>query len=105
MSINAEIVKHHVESLVNGDVDEVMSDYAANAVILHGPQPIRGSEAIRAFFSGVSARFDGFELDASVSESDHHYIAWHTADGLRGTDTFHIRNGKIVLQTAFLIDQ
>jgi hypothetical protein len=82
MSSNAEIVKHHVESLVNGDVDEVMSDFAANAVILCGPQPIRGSEAIRAFFSGIPASFDGFELDASASESDHHYIAWHTAGGL-----------------------
>jgi ketosteroid isomerase-like protein len=105
MSTNAEVVKHHVESLVNGDVDEVMSDFAANAVIVCGPQPIRGSDAIRAFFSGISASFDRFELDASVSESDHHYIAWHTADGLRGTDTFHIRDGKIVLQTAFLVDQ
>ena len=105
MSTNAEIVKHHVESLVNGDVDEVMSDFAANAVILCGPQPIRGSDAIRAFFAGVSASFDGLELDVSVSESDHHYIAWHTAGGLRGTDTFRIRDGKIVLQTAFLLDQ
>lgn len=68
---------HHVESLVNGDVDEVISDFAANAVILCGPQPIKGSEAIRAFFSGVSASFDGFAFDVSVGESDHHYIAWH----------------------------
>ena len=105
MSTHAEIVKHHVESLVNGDVDEVISDFAANAVILCGPQSIKGSEAIRAFFSGIPAGFDGLELDASVSESDHHYIAWHTAGGLRGTDTFRIRDGKIVLQTAFLIDQ
>jgi ketosteroid isomerase-like protein len=105
MSTNAEVVKHHVESLVSGDVDEVMSDFAANAVIVCGPQPIRGSDAIRAFFSGISASLDTFELDASVSESDHHYIAWHTADGLRGTDTFHIRDGKIVLQTAFLVDR
>ena len=104
MSTHAEIIKHHVESLVNGDVDEVISDFATNAVILCGPQPIKGSEAIRAFFSGVSASFDGLELDLSVGESDHHYIAWHTADGLRGTDTFYIRDGKIVLQTAFFID-
>jgi ketosteroid isomerase-like protein len=105
MRTNAEIVKHHVESLVNGDVDEVMSDFSANAVILCGPQPIKGSEAIRAFFSDASANFDGLELDASVGERDHHYIAWHTADGLRGTDTFHIRDARIVLQTAFFIDQ
>jgi hypothetical protein len=105
VSTHAEIIKHHVESLVNGDVDEVISDFATNAVILCGPQPIKGSEAIRAFFSGVSASFDGLELDLSVGESDHHYIAWHTADGLRGTDTFYIRDGKIVLQTAFFIDR
>jgi limonene-1,2-epoxide hydrolase len=105
MSTNAEIVKHHVESLVSGDVDEVMSDFSANAVILCGQQPIRGSEAMRAFFSDASASLDGFELDVSVGERDHHYIAWHTADGLRGTDTFHIRDGRIVLQTAFFMDQ
>ena len=70
MSTNAEIVKHHVESLVNGDVDEVMSDFAANAVILCGPQPIRGSDAISACFSGAAASFDGLERDVSVSESD-----------------------------------
>src|ERR1700716_439046 len=104
MSTNADIVKHHVESLVNGDVDEVMSDLPANAVILCGPQPIRASDAIRALFAGVSASFDGLDLDVSVSESDHHYIAWHTADGLRGTDTFHIHDGKIVFQTAFFMD-
>jgi hypothetical protein len=104
VSTNAEIVKHHVESLVTGEVDEVMSDFAASAVILCGAQPIRGSDAIRAFFSGVLGSFDGFELDVSVGESDHHYIAWHTADGLRGTDTFHIRDGKIVFQTAFFMD-
>jgi limonene-1,2-epoxide hydrolase len=105
MSTNAEIVKHHVESLVSGDVDEVMSDFSANAVILCGQQPIRGSEAMRAFFSDASASLDGFELDVSVGARDHHYIAWHTADGLRGTDTFHIRDGRIVLQTAFFMDQ
>jgi hypothetical protein len=104
MSTHADIVKHHVESLVNGDVDQVMNDYDINAVILCGPQPIQGPEAIRGFFSGVSASFDGFELDVSVGESDHQYIAWHTGDGSRGTDTFYIRDRKIVLQTASFIE-
>jgi hypothetical protein len=32
---------------------------------------------------------------ASVSEGKHHYVQWHTASGLRGTDTFVIHDGKI----------
>jgi hypothetical protein len=31
VTTHAEIVKHHVESLVNGEVDEVISDFAAVA--------------------------------------------------------------------------
>ena len=85
-------------------MDQVHDLLWTGSKILCGPQSIKGFEAIRAFFSGVSASFDGFELDVSVGESDHQYIAWHTGDGSRGTDTFYIRDRKIVLQTAFFIE-
>jgi hypothetical protein len=79
----------------------MMQDFAPDAVILAGPRPTRGTDAIRAFVAGASADVEGFELDASVSEGEHYYVKWHTASGLRGTDTFVIHDGKIVLATAF----
>ena len=45
------IVEHHMEALLTGDIDEVMKDYADDAVMITaGMGTAEGSEALRTTF-------------------------------------------------------
>jgi predicted SnoaL-like aldol condensation-catalyzing enzyme len=68
---------------------------------------LRGSEAIRTFFVRMFEEFAkpgmSFEMLRQEVDGDTAYIVWRaeTADKIfeLGSDTFIVRNGKIVTQT------
>lgn len=98
----------HLQRFGSGDIEGLMSEYAADVVfitrdkVLHGPAEVRPLlEAMIAEFSqpGVS-----FELLARRTEGDYAYITW-TAETPQhhyalGSDTFVVRNGQIVMQSS-----
>ena len=69
--------------------------------------PLRGPDAIRPLFQAMIAEFAkpgaSFNLKQQFIDGDHAYILWsaETADNVYelGTDTFVIRDGKIVAQS------
>ena len=99
------INKHLHAFMTNQGVEAIVSDYQQDA-ILYGPDKVyRGVDEIRGFFKGFlgSLPENGlqlFRMRAQEANGEVGYIVWSVGDVIPlGTDTFVIKNGKIVQQT------
>jgi len=104
----AEVLDHHLAAFGAADVDEVMIDYADEAVFYTPDGPVRGTPAIREAFRSVFAAVfprvgTKLEMRQRFAEGEVAYIVWSaetpTARVPIGTDTFVVRSGKIVVHT------
>lgn len=101
------VVKQHMVALGKGDMDAVMADYAANAILCSPQGMARGHAEIRAtiepFVKNILPPGSDFKLQKMLVDGEVAYIAWAAESaGFRmplGTDTFVVRDGKIVAQT------
>lgn len=99
-----QIVQHHVAALATKDIDEILSDYSEQSALLSPTGAARGLDELRAMFTGVLESlpgfFDAILISSQEYEGDVGYIAW-TAPGYFtfGTDTFVVRDDKILVQT------
>jgi ketosteroid isomerase-like protein len=102
-----DIVERHLRSFGRHDLDGILSDYAAGAVLFTPEGPIKGVAAIKVFFQALLGEFGKpgatFSLKHQSVEGDYGYILWtaETADNVYelGTDTFVVRDGRIVVQS------
>jgi len=100
-----DVLTHHLNSF--GDIAGTMADYTAESRFFTPDGLLRGSEAIRRFFVRAFEEFakpgKSLEMLRQEVDGDTAYIVWRaaTADNIfeLGSDTFIIRNGKIVTQT------
>ena len=100
-----DVLTHHLNCF--GDLAGTMADYTAESRFFTPDGLLRGPEAIRRFFVGLFEEFAkpgmSFEMLRQEVDGDTAYIVWkaETADNRfeLGTDTFIVRNGKIVTQT------
>ena len=107
MSTTSEIVNQHLKCFYQKDLDGVVADYASDAVLFIPSGPLRGLTAIRPFFQTFVAEFSKpgatFSMHQQYTDGDYAYILWNaeTADNTyeAATDTFIVRNGKIVAQS------
>jgi ketosteroid isomerase-like protein len=107
MASTTDVISHHLKSFENGDLNGVLSDYAPGAVMFTRDGALRGPEAIRPLFEAMIAEFGkpgaAFNMNQQFVEGDYAYILWsaETADNIYelGTDTFFVRDGKIVAQS------
>jgi ketosteroid isomerase-like protein len=114
-AVLAKIVAHHLSSAEHGGIEALMSDYAADAVLVTPDTSITGKPAIRAVFqrlvggnaSAPGAQPGRLQVQKQVYEGNVGYLLWvqfaGTHDEVRGSDTFIFRNGKIVAQTVVTI--
>ena len=99
------VLEHHLASVGQGNLDEIMADYTHDAVIYTPSGPVRGTAAIRAFFAALPeilppGFWDNFAMVRQDVEGEVAYIVWASSPAVPlGTDTFIIRDGKIVVQT------
>jgi ketosteroid isomerase-like protein len=101
------VLDHHLNSFAEGDLNGILSDYATDAVLFTPDGPLRGSDAIGPLFQAMVAEFGKpgatFSMKQQFVEGDYAYILWtaETADNVYevGTDTFVVRDGKIVAQS------
>lgn len=102
------VLDHHLTAFSAGDVDEVLEDYTDASVLIMPDATIAGREALHAAFTDfVSGLFKpgtyDFIMDVMKVEGDTAYIVWHascaSAEVVLATDTFVVRDGKIVTQT------
>jgi ketosteroid isomerase-like protein len=103
-----QVFEHHSRALGRGDVDEILSDYTEESVLITPNAVLKGHKAIRGAFEGyVAGLFKPgtyeFTLDTLSVEGEIAYAIWHakcaSANIVLGTDTFVVKDGKIAVQT------
>ena len=107
MASTKDVLDHHLKCFGEGDLEGILSDYAPSAVLFTADGALRGVNAIRPLFQAMVAEFGKpgatFSMKQQFVEGDHAYILWsaETADNVYelGTDTFVVRDGKIVAQS------
>jgi hypothetical protein len=107
MSTTKEVLDNHLRSFYERNLEGILSDYSPTAVLFTRDGPLSGIDAIRPLFEGLLAEFSkpdaSFEMKHQAIEGDHAFILWtaETADNVYelGTDTFVVRDGKIVVQS------
>jgi len=107
MASRKDVVDNHLKCFGEGDLRGILSDYAPGAVLFTPDGPLAGEEAIKPLFQGMIAEFGKpgatFRMKQQSVRGDYAYILWtaETADNVYevGTDTFVVRDGKIVAQS------
>jgi len=107
MASTQDVLDHHLECFGKGDLKGILSDYAPGVVLFTQNGPLRGTEAIKPLFEALVAEFGKpgatFRMKQQFVEGEYAYIVWtaETADNVYevGTDTFVVRDGKIVAQS------
>jgi ketosteroid isomerase-like protein len=107
MKTTREILDNHLKSFAKGDLQGILSDYAPDVVFFTQQGPLVGTEAIRPLFEALIAEFSkpgaSFSLKQQVVIGERAYIVWSAETAANvyklGTDTFCVREGKIVAQS------
>lgn len=107
MNSTQNVLDHHLKSFAERDLAGVLSDYAPNAVLYTAQGPLRGVEQIKTLFQPLIDEFRKpgarFDLLHQTIDGEFGYIIWtgQSADNVYelGTDTFVVKNGKIVAQS------
>ncbi len=107
MTTTNDVLNQHLKSFGENDLDGILADYSPDAVLFIPDRPLRGPDAITPFFQALLAEFAkpgaSFSMRQQYVEGEYAYILWsaETADNSyeAATDTFVVRNGKIVAQS------
>ncbi len=100
-----EVFQHHAEALGAGDLDEIVADYADDAVFITPAGVKYGLDGVREAFTQLLADVPDatWELPTQIYEGDVLFLEWTAdADATRvedGIDTFVFRDGLIRVQT------
>jgi hypothetical protein len=109
-----KIVEHHLAASGEANIDEVISDYAENAILISDGTVIKGKQAIRQTFEQLllgpnpgqaedAAAPSPLKVIRSAYEENLGFIVWSMGDGTIGSDTFVIEDGLITIQTVVLV--
>jgi ketosteroid isomerase-like protein len=107
MASTKDVLDHHLKCSGEGDLTGLLSDYAPAAILFTPDGPLKGADAMKPLFQAFFAEFGkpgaAFSMKQQSVEGDYAYILWtaETADNVYevGTDTFVVRDGKIVAQS------
>ncbi len=101
-----ETLLKHLQAFGSGDVDAIMADYDETAVFIMPNGPLRGKDEIRLLFESLVADLppgSTLEVSEQIVEGEIAYLVWSgESEKLKvpfATDTFIVRDGKIVAQT------
>jgi len=97
------VVMRHLAASEAGDASVVPRDYAGDAIVIFGGTPSVGIDAVQEVFENLYAR-TRLDLDyvTRAFEGNVGYIVY-TMEGLTGSDSFIVRDGKIVVQTGVVV--
>jgi ketosteroid isomerase-like protein len=100
-----EIFQHHAQALGAGDLDQIVDDYADDAVFITPAGVQRGKDGVRAAFTQLLADVPdaAWELPTQIYEGDVLLLEWTADSGATfvkdGIDTFVFSDGLIRAQT------
>ena len=107
MNTTESVLDHHLEAFGDQDIEETMTDYADEAILVTHGGTLHGHGEIAGLFEDLFAEFSQEPVDFSLEErridGEYAYIVWNADtpdnDYEFATDTFVIRDGEIVAQT------
>ena len=73
-----EVFAHHVEALGAGDLDEIVADYADDAVFITSRGVLRGKEGVRAGFIQLLSDLPNasWALKTQIFDGDLLFLEW-----------------------------
>lgn len=95
---------HHLGAFADG-LDAVMTDYSDRSILITPTKTYRGKQEIRAFFDafmkGAEPGFwQAFKIRTQLVDGETAFLVWEAKPFMSmATDTFIVRNKKIVTQT------
>jgi ketosteroid isomerase-like protein len=100
-----EIFEHHGATLVAGDIDGIVEDYAEDALFITPGGVLRGKDAVRGAFETLLGDLPdaAWDIPIQIFEDDILFITWSATSEKSqvrdGVDTFVFRDGLIQVQT------
>jgi hypothetical protein len=100
-----EVFAHHGKALAEGDLDEIVVDYADDSVLITPAGVSRGKDGIRNAFAKLLDDLPNaaWDLKNQIFEGDVLFLEWTAASTVNrvddGVDTFVFRDGMIRAQT------
>jgi len=100
-----EVFQHHAEALGAGDLDQIVADYADDAVFITPADVRRGKDGIRVAFTQLLADVPdaAWDLKTQIYADDVLFLEWAAEAAATfvedGIDTFVFRDGLIRVQT------
>jgi ketosteroid isomerase-like protein len=100
-----EVFAHHAQALGAGDLEEIVADYAEDAVFISPAGVLHGLGGIRTAFTQLLADVPnaGWTLKTQIYEGDVLFLEWAADAGATyaddGIDTFVFADGLIRVQT------
>jgi ketosteroid isomerase-like protein len=100
-----EIFQHHAEALMAGDVEEIVADYADDAVFITPQGVLRGKDGVRQGFTSLLSDLPDAQWDVplQIFEEDVLFILWSAVSAktkaMDGIDTFVFAGDSIRVQT------
>jgi len=103
-----QILAHHMQAFGKGDANDVISDYTEESTLFTPDGAAHGKAEIKSVFEGLFQEIfppesTKLEISQQIVEGETAYIVWSgESAGYKfelGTDTFTVRNGKILNQT------
>ena len=106
MLSTSDVLDRHLASFGKLDMEGLLADYSPEVVFFTPSGPLKGPGPIQRFFETLVSEFGkpsaSFTMLHRSVEGDNAYIIWsaETAENSSefATDTFLVRNGKIVAQ-------
>jgi ketosteroid isomerase-like protein len=100
-----EVIQHHGQALMSGGIDELLKDYTKDSVFFTPTETYKGLDGIRAAFTAITKMLPpeaiaNFKTIKQEIQGEYVYVLWTALPAVPfGGDAFHIRNGKIMMQS------
>jgi ketosteroid isomerase-like protein len=107
MRSTQDVIDNHLRCFGSRDLDGILSDYSAAAVLFTPEGVLHGTDAIKPLFQRMFGEFSkpgaSFVMKQKSFDGEYAFIIWsaETADNVYelATDTFFVQNGEIVAQS------
>src|SRR5258708_25349990 len=107
MNSTQRVVENHIQRFREGDLEGVLEDFSPKAVVFTPSGTLKGKTEIKTLFRNLLEEFGkpaaSETVRTAIFEGDYAYLIWsgETVDNNYefATDTFVVRNGKIVMQS------
>jgi ketosteroid isomerase-like protein len=93
------VMAHHITAVKKDDVEGVMQDYAADAVIVTQTTTFIGAANIRKFFEHLAAEHRDWKTYEVTQEAKSDGVVLQKALKTGKVEVYVVRHGKILFQT------